>query len=259
MIDFNQIAVPLWRRNSSEKFIPSDPEYKYLENLEKFGSDWHYASKDITYSYNSIGYRSKELSDVTDFFLAYGCSHTEGVGLAEDETWPSIVGKNLNVDYLNHGCGGSGTDMQLVNSMCFLRNSNKLPKFVIIQWPDISRTMFMSDYPAYTGPWVDRLPNIPDNHKNFFKLWITENNDINNGFKNIYTTQLLWKLAKVPVFNFTLTSGYENESSIERFYPGAVDIDTPTKRARDIKHLGPEFNKLLGDWITTKYGTFTSN
>ena len=41
-----------------------------------------------TYTYNSLGFRGDEPTKPGFKVMSIGCSHTEGVGLNDDETWP---------------------------------------------------------------------------------------------------------------------------------------------------------------------------
>ena len=46
-----------------------------------------------TYTYNEIGYRGDTVNIPIDI-LAVGCSHTEGIGVSDTETWPTFYLKN---------------------------------------------------------------------------------------------------------------------------------------------------------------------
>ena len=76
-----------------------DTEERYLENLklkrpEMESNGW--INQEITYKFNSFAFRCNEFtSDPSILFL--GCSHTVGVGLPIEHTWPTIVANNLNL------------------------------------------------------------------------------------------------------------------------------------------------------------------
>jgi len=51
--------------------------------------------KPISYNFNSKGYRTKEIEDLQkDFILTFGCSYTQGIGLAKEDMWQSCWLKN---------------------------------------------------------------------------------------------------------------------------------------------------------------------
>ena len=83
------------------QFSGMDSKENFTKNLEIHGTNWHYSTKDVFYKRNSLGYRSKDFSEINhdNFFLAMGCSHTEGTGLALDETWSYQIRESLGMDY----------------------------------------------------------------------------------------------------------------------------------------------------------------
>jgi len=61
--------------------------------------DWRYfkTAASLEYKFNSLGYRTKELDNLGDYILVFGCSYTEGVGLFDDEIWCNVLGKDLDI------------------------------------------------------------------------------------------------------------------------------------------------------------------
>lgn len=237
----------------SEPFSGTDSEESYLKNLSKYGSNWHYSSTNIYYTRNYLGYRSRSLDEINQdrFFLALGCSHTEGIGLSLNETWPERVSKNLNIDYLNHGKGGGGADLNYINSLMFLKNSTVLPKFVVIQWPDPSRVLYknLKDL-LLCGV---NFP-IPDYAMNYHHEYIKNNSHLFNSYLSYVGTQLLWKLAGVPVINWELSDMYGKYLNLKldmTFIPNDVE-KMSINRARDISHYGPMFYERISNNITER-------
>jgi len=250
MINTKDIALEIYpkerRPNKVIIWRDSDSEELYNENIKKFGSDWHYAKNNFSYTYNSLGYRGRELSVVEDrkFFIVYGCSHTEGVGLADYERWGDLLEGKMQLPSLNFGRGGSGPDLVHLNSLLFLKNAGKRPKFVVIQWPEITRTMYLSDSPALMLPTSKKSPEL----MNFYKEFLSGNNPYNRGLIHCLTTQLLWKLAGVPTFNFYLGPGWENVEGVNKFLPGVID-KSPHLQARDLIHHGLEMHTRITNWV----------
>ena len=202
-----------------------------------------------------MGYRTDEIENIQDneFFITYGCSHTEGVGLAEDEIWVSNVERSLNLKCLNYGYGGTGPDLQMINSMCFLKNTSKRPKFVLVQWPELTRTLFFRDIPLFLGP---RFSNINAQITNFYNAYISENNDINRSTAAIYTTTLMWNLASIPIYSFSLQDGYNHIEFVKRYQQSSVEYNYIYKdihKARDASHFGPIYHRLLSEWVINEF------
>ena len=72
-------SLELWQKNMQDS--------ERRAHLTKYGFD---NPRAIVYQMNSRGFRCKEF-DHTDGFIALGCSHTCGIGLPENQAWPSIV------------------------------------------------------------------------------------------------------------------------------------------------------------------------
>ncbi len=67
-----------------------------------------------TYTYNSLGFRGDEPTKQGFKVMSIGCSHTEGVGLNDDETWSHQLCKLINGVDLNFGYGGRSNDYDLI-------------------------------------------------------------------------------------------------------------------------------------------------
>jgi len=259
----------LWQQpliETTGKFSQQDTKEDYTKNLIKFGPSWHYATKEIVYERNSLGYRSKELEYYKDkdFVLVLGASATEGIGLAEDEIWHYEIKRQFGFEILNAGLTGSGPDMQMFNTVLFLKQKEIIPKAVIIQWPHLSRVMFKGDNlkrllvpnlnSRIVGNLGDRIWEKFSREQrvveNFYKVWLHDNNDINNSHIFIKITRLLWKLAGIPYYDFTMNiDDAENiNETIENLRLQLVSKDL----ARDMLHDGPEFNLELGKIICDK-------
>ena len=98
--------------NRTVKWLPQDTEELYLENLKSNQlalerNGW--IDTEITYKFNSFAFRCEEFTnDPSILFL--GCSHTVGVGLPVEHTWPTIVANKLNLKCYNLGQGGGSAD-----------------------------------------------------------------------------------------------------------------------------------------------------
>ena len=59
---------------------------------------------------NFTGERAQEII-LNNYILFTGCSHTKGVGLALEDTYPYLLAQKLNCDYYNLALGGTGQDV----------------------------------------------------------------------------------------------------------------------------------------------------
>jgi hypothetical protein len=169
--------------DSQSAFIENCKDLEKLELLNKLG----WTEPDcITYSYNSHGFRDGEFDD-RDCGVALGCSHTEGVGIPQQATWPTVLSQLTNMHVWNLGVGGSSLDT------CFRLLDHWLPvlkpKFVVVCLPPAGRTeVFYNNRP------VNLLPNkiFDDITGTYYKVWATnEVNTITSKRKNLLAMQQL--------------------------------------------------------------------
>lgn len=120
-----------------QSFSGSDDFSTFDHNLRKQPEDWLYRTFQVDYIRNRSGHRSKNHYELDkDYFLFVGCSHTEGIGVAVEHTFASVVSRHFGVDHYNMGMGGMGPDVVYYNLYHFLKNGFPKPKFVFIQWPE---------------------------------------------------------------------------------------------------------------------------
>ena len=91
--------------NTTLAYRGLDSEENLHINLASQPNDWYYRNKTITYQYNEYGHRCKSIHDIDldNYILFAGCSHTEGVGLELETTFPYLVSNQLGNDYYNMG------------------------------------------------------------------------------------------------------------------------------------------------------------
>lgn len=128
-------------RNTSSNFSLTDSEEFYLHNLKKQPDDWFYRHNSILYKYNEFGHRSPSINEINlnNYILFAGCSHTEGVGLQIQHTFPHIVSSRLNCYYYNLSVCGSGVDVLMYNLVLWINRFKILPKALVILWPEQTR------------------------------------------------------------------------------------------------------------------------
>jgi hypothetical protein len=150
-------------KNLTAFWSSSDSEEKFKKNPVA-----GYTETSIVYKYNSHGYRTKEFDfNLTDSnILCFGCSHTEGIGVREEDTWPSkLQDKFPNHTVYNLGDAGASGDTVtriLLNSCSIFK-----PSKVFILWPEIAR------FETYS--YKDISPGYPT--INFHSIWDADKNN----------------------------------------------------------------------------------
>jgi len=222
--------------NCISDFTSGDTEEHYLAALKTQPADWYYANKKITYQYNENGHRCTSIKDLNfdNYILFAGCSHTEGVGLELETSYPYLVSQALGCDYYNLAISASGIDTLEYNIVHWFLQFKKKPKYVFVQWPDHSR--FISLYPGYknilpNGSWCTST-----DEKKFFVAG--ESTGFFNGRKFI-STNLIKNIIDVPLItvNLSCMALYDNFSLSWK----GIDF------ARDLGHYGIKSHKVLVD------------
>jgi hypothetical protein len=231
----------------------ADTEQAWKENCKKFGPTWYYYNAEpITYKYNSLGYRSPEITDIKKpFFISFGCSHTLGTGLHVEDTYSYQLAQELDLQYLNFGMGGAGQNVVWGNSTKWLSAKKPKPEFVILQWPEVERLTIYTDHrinlflPSWHGD-----NNTKKSERNMY-LYMLDCEDYLKTQALMYyeNTNLLWELAGVPTINFTLAKGAGDLFKIKCFEGWTTD---ETQAARDLVHPGPSFNKEMVKFIQSQ-------
>lgn len=215
-----------------------DSEEQVLENIAKSTSDWYFKDKIITYSYNVYGHRSKNINeiDLDNYILFSGCSHTFGVGLELETTYPYLLSKKLGCDYYNLAVSASGPDVVQHNILNWYYSIQKKPKLVIIQWPDHSRFL------SYNTEYKNLIPRGNWQGDNDILKFIIDSEDYGlfNARKKLIT-DLLSNVIKEPVikFNYASQSNYDSDPIKMR----KLDL------ARDLSHAGVLSHKVFSETL----------
>lgn len=233
--------------NQSYLFQGQDSESLFLKNKSIMPLSWLYNSEKISYDYNRLGHRCKNPEDIdfSNYCLFLGDSHTEGIGLAIDKTYPYITAETLNMDYYNLGLGGTGIDYTFYNLNIWLTKF-PVPKYIIIYYTDPVRFIIQSKENSIfydeVGSWHDRecIKNLCVNGEeaNYF---ITKYKLYANMIKN------LLEYHKTPYSNISFVMDnlyFMNLKKIPRM---------PTSLARDCKHAGIEVHRNISDYLVTYY------
>lgn len=233
--------------NKTVHWYSTDSMEKYNSQSEDFKKKY---SDEIVYTFNSLGYRTKELNEINgDFLLTFGCSYTEGVGLSTNQIWNDRISKDFKLDLYNCAKEATGMDVQYYNATLWKNSKLPKPKLVIVQWPQKARKQFglrrrnhielrdMSLTPTKDGVWWGRryITDTGEMYLNNF-MWF-------ENFNNI------WQSMNVPVLNFTWDDDdletITQKSNYKLWY---IDPEIHDK-ARDNGHDGPEFHRCTAEQL----------
>jgi hypothetical protein len=224
------------------EWMSRDTEGQYLDNVKTQPNNWYYKDKTITYSFNKNGHRCNDIEDInlSNYILVLGCSHTVGVGLELEKTFPYLIAKELRCNYYNFGVSATGIDVVEYNLLTWIRKINTSPKAVVIQWPD--HTRFASHLPGHEnliekGSWTEDPDNV--------ELIV---NSEESGFFNarkLLTLKLINNLVKCPIITCLFTS--QPIFDPYNLYIRKVD------KARDLTHAGIESHKNWSELILREF------
>ncbi len=145
MINFWQKEIPyVWHPKLKTKtWFCSDSE----ENFKNSRDQLHTADT-VSYTFNEYGYRigpsDWNLNSSKKRLLALGCSHTVGVGVPWDDTWPVLLAKHADYELFNLASSGSAGDVA-VRTLYSVVDIIK-PDLVAILWPEVNRYEFYENF-----------------------------------------------------------------------------------------------------------------
>lgn len=230
------------------------------KNLVTYSTDRYVKSTwPIAYKFNSLGYRTKEISDLDEnFILSYGCSYTEGVGLNIEQIWINQVAQILDIDYYNAAKQATGIDFVYLNNLMWINSDLPKPKTVIIQWPEKHRKSF-GFKEEYGIRFEDMSETATPDGKWWGKRYIMDTGDLSlNVWSWFEAVNNSWKMLGVPVFNFTWDDNLEEEMNRSKYKLWYIHPKNRDK-ARDGQHDGPKFHQETAEIITAllKLDNFT--
>lgn len=121
--------------------------------------------------------------------IAFGCSHTWGVGVEADETWPYILNAK------NFGVAGCSSDYIVRIAPNIL--DKHMPDIVYILWPDWNRFEYIDN-----NKYHQSLPS--DQNRIYFMETHTDDWLINNFLKNTKIMRELCKNKNIKLIDMTL-------------------------------------------------------
>lgn len=201
-----------------------------------------------TYSYNELGFRGDSIHKDGFRIMSIGCSLTEGVGVNDNETWPSYFSQLIpnSVD-LNFGFSGRSNDYI---SRCLLTYYDLIkPDLVLIMYTFPYRkeyyTIDGNVEPFHTTPWgyFEEDATGRDEYNSLNKITHTEN-DMVNWYKNHL---LISNFLKVKNTSFFWNGSFLNDESIIEDNRFDSNYNSFSDFGVDNTHPGPNHNKLYSN------------
>lgn len=233
---------------NSETF--SVTNYKWLiderksKSINSSGSDKSCVN---TYTYNSLGFRGDEFPLIGKKLMAVGCSHTEGIGVNDWETWPYYLSNLINYSHINFGYTGRSNDYI---SRCILSFVDLIqPDLVCIMYTNKERKEYYTSdgavEPYHPHPWGW----FEDNQSQYQSISNLSNDNDNfiNWYKNHLLITYFLKNKGIPfVWNGTfLNTDYIDENRFDGIY--SIEYG---------KHATPQqneiYSKSLHDFLINK-------
>lgn len=198
------------------------------------------------YTYNSLGFRGDEPTKEGLKVMSIGCSHTEGVGLNDNQTWSHQICKLINGVDLNFGFGGRSNDYVV---RCLLTFFDLVkPDLVLIMYPDQDRKEYYTEKggiePFAYNPW-GFLSETEEGVSIYKSLMSIANN--NENYINWYKNHLLVKYfleAKNCKWAWNGAHLFTAPQELNRFdgdYRNFIDFGS------DGSHSGPEHNRIYAN------------
>lgn len=133
---------------TSEKYWPV--ESRKGKTFTTSGSD---KSGKNTYTYNDLGYRGDNPPGID--MVAIGCSHTEGIGVSDNETWPHYLAQHFNWKHINFGFTGRSNDY--IARIATTQLQLIRPKYCFVMYTYTNRREYFDPefgfQPWHPNPW----------------------------------------------------------------------------------------------------------
>jgi hypothetical protein len=219
-------------RNSMQYWSGQDQQALFDKNLKnsetaKQLQDLGWDKTEITYCYNSHGFRSAEFNR-QECGIALGCSFTEGTGLPIENTWPYLLSNLCGTQVWNLGSGGASIDTVFRIFEYYVQTLS--PKFVCILLPPPMRFEFND---SDNGFPIIQTCNL-GNHPSFAKDWLSQDfNGINNRKKTVLAIAKICDLLKIPLI-------VGESQNLKVAFPDM---------ARDLSHFGINYQKWQANYM----------
>ena len=249
-------SLRFWKKSG---FDVASYKWKLEERRNKsFNGSGSDTSNTNTYTYNELGFRGDSIYKDGFRIMSVGCSHTEGVGVSDNETWPHHFSKLIpNAVDLNAGFGGRSNDYI---ARCIITMVDTFrPNLVNIMYTYPSR----KEYYRYNGdlepfhmnPWgyFEEENEGKEEYKAIARVTHDEN-DLINWYKNHLLITNFLQLRNIPyTWNgcFLMDDSVDDENRFDGGYGDFREFSIDGKHATN-KH-NENYAKKLHTFIKDKF------
>lgn len=217
-------------RNQEVKWLCSDSEERYQENLKKSYNDlkiYGWLDKEISYKLNSEGFRCEDFSN-DDSIVFFGPSITMGIGLSVEDIYPTLVANELKLKCFNLAIAGTSNDTSFRLAYTWLE---KIKPKVVVFHSEWKERLELLDY--------DFSHNLSaaEVKSQFLRIWLeVDENSYLNKLKNSLAIQYLCQQHNIKFIEI------DRKTILDK------PIDYQTK-ARDLLHFGHTAHKAYSNII----------
>lgn len=210
----------------------------------------------IEYKFNSLGYRTQEFDQFKpeNFFLALGCSYTEGIGLRDDQIWCNQLAERLGIKCMNLGLGGTGIEIVHAITTQYVRSNLPKPKMVIVQHSELDR--HTSATLTHQGIHLDTSDNTISWRTRIQQEYHYDVCDITDMWRCSQLADAvtwMWNQIGVPVIHWTFSTDGENYLTSYQVheYPATMcpEVEMLTELARDQSHSGAGQHREVAKYL----------
>jgi hypothetical protein len=243
------LHVPQYENNTSsvQHWGGSDNEERYKINLKKQPEDWYYRDRQINYTFNSSGYRTREFNEIEweKSIVIFGCSHVMGDGIDDSETISANLENLTGIPTINMGVWAASMEYTMFNQT-ILRSYYPRPLAVINVWPCLDRaTWFHKDKVEHLLPWSVKWNPTQTN-----SLIMALNEDrYHHIIRGNITRLMAEQLWKHDGLYYDCTTNLIDAEALTH-----CDYIHRDKKARDCSHPGKEWSLKTAKHFADKLG-----
>lgn len=182
--DISDISPYAMYANKTIDWLTMDTQELFNKNVNRKKDlliENGFIDRKITYRFNQAGFRSDEFSN-EEGIVFLGCSHTVGIGLPYEQTWPYLISKKLGKKCYNLAIGGGSNDLAF--RMAYNYIPKLKPPIVVFLVTHNTRLEILdknNESFSFFGPG-----SSPFKNDKFYETWLMNETNLNaNLLKNL--------------------------------------------------------------------------
>lgn len=184
-----------------------------LSVIEQYG----WTTTPVTYKFNSQGFRCEEFTEEPSVMFL-GCSFTFGLGVPNENIWPTLVAQSLGLKSVNLGQAGGSHDAAF--RLCHRWINQIKPKVCILLSPPMYRIEVIEP-DMITFFTTTRIQK--DKFSEFYDAWLsTETNSQMNMLKNTLAIESLCKQNGTRFIKYDSTNFKRLDWARDLGHPGII-------------------------------------